>query len=89
MISLFLYFFISAAGNWFTVFLVHWSLASSKWVANKSEPTLSVLSHVYGWAIPAIMSLAALVTHQVEADEYSGICMPGKPFMSMLHECLV
>ena len=38
---------------------------------------ISMICHMYGWGLPAILTLVALLTHSIEADELTSICLPG------------
>ena len=66
IIFLFVYFFGSSVTTWFTATVATWALAAAK-IKNPpfSVATMSTLSHVYGWGIPAVLTLVALVAHQV------------------------
>ena len=35
---------------------------------------------MYAWGIPAILTVAGIVAHQVESDELTSICLPGAGF---------
>ena len=39
---------------------------------------ISMICHMYGWGVPAILTLVALLTHSIEADELTSVCLPGK-----------
>lgn len=78
VIFLFLYFFGTAVVHWFTATLVTWCLSSTKSSHSFfSLPTLSSLTHAYSWGLPAIFTIVAIVSYQVESDEYSSVCLPG------------
>ena len=36
-----------------------------------------MICHMYGWGVPAILTLVALLTHSIEADELTSVCLPG------------
>jgi len=43
-------------------------------------PALSPLCHVYAWLVPAVLTVTALLTHNVESDELTSVCLPGASF---------
>ena len=43
-----------------------------------SMDRISMICHMYGWGLPAILTLVALLTHSIEADELTSVCLPGK-----------
>ena len=43
-----------------------------------SMDRISMICHMYGWGVPAILTLVALLTHSIEADELTSVCLPGK-----------
>ena len=36
-----------------------------------------MICHMYGWGVPAVLTLVALLTHSIEADELTSVCLPG------------
>ena len=68
VVFLFVYFFGSAVANWFTATSIVWCVASSTSNVSKrivSVSTVSTLTHVFGWGIPAVLTIVAIVAHQV------------------------
>ena len=89
VVFLLVYFFGNASSHWWTVATFSWFLAlvttktnetkvsQSKWL---STATLSTLCHMYAWGIPAILAVTAILTHHVESDELTSVCLPGASF---------
>ena len=50
---------------------------------------ISMICHMYGWGVPAILTLVALLTHSIEADELTSICLPGmfNVLYSVIYPC--
>ena len=44
---------------------------------------ISMICHMYGWGVPAILTLVALLTHSIEADELTSVCLPGKFYITV------
>merc|ERR1719225_2160469 len=50
----------------------------------------SPLLHTLGWGLPAILTITALVMHQVEGDELTGVCLLGaQTDASLLHQLVI
>jgi frizzled protein 4 len=77
VIFLFVYYFGSAAAAWWPVVAFSWSLAQYFQLPKNTMATVTMFGHLYGWGIPAIFTLAAIVQHLIEADELTSICLPG------------
>ena len=78
IIFLFVYFFGSAISAWFTNVLLSWICAQVyKPQSKKSIENFSVFCHIYGWGIPAILTLIAILRNNFEADELTSVCYPG------------
>lgn len=90
LVFLLLYFSSLAAAMW-------WALATASWavmVLCSLEPKVvearSPLLHSLGWGAPALLTLVALVMHQVEGDELTGACLLGaQTDSSLLHQLVV
>ena len=90
VVFLLVYFFGNAAAHWWTVATVTWVVAlfTSKrrldtagvTAAPARWPALSPLCHVYAWLVPAVLTVTALLTHNVESDELTAVCLPGASF---------
>merc|ERR1712037_1042012 len=72
LVFLLLYFSSLAAALW-------WALTTASWagmVLCSLEPKVlenkSPLLHTLGWGVPALLTITALVMHQVEGDELTG-----------------
>ena len=83
VIFLFVYFFGSAASAWWTVVAFSWALAQFD-VGKYLKPDASTLStitmicHIYGWGVPAILTLISILNHNIQSDELTSVCFPGK-----------
>lgn len=85
VVFLFVYFFTQAASAWWTVVALSWCLA--QWWTSQPQmaslqqrsrvATVSMFCHLYGWGVPAALTVAAVVLHLVEADEMATVCLPG------------
>lgn len=93
VVFILVYFFGNAASHWWTVATFTWcaSLITSRKRLSASEtvpkhsspvrwPALSPLCHVYAWLVPAVLTLTALLTRNVESDELTSVCLPGASF---------
>jgi len=77
IIFLFVYFFGNAISAWWTLVAFSWALAQHCSPNKASMHRISMICHMYGWGVPAILTLVALLTHSIEADELTSICLPG------------
>ena len=77
IIFLFVYFFGNAISAWWTLVAFSWALAQHCSPNKASMHRISMICHMYGWGVPAILTLIALLTHSIEADELTSICLPG------------
>ena len=77
IIFLFVYFFGNAISTWWTLVAFSWALAQHCSPNKASMHRISMICHMYGWGLPAILTLVALLTHSIEADELTSICLPG------------
>lgn len=71
------YFFGSATSTWWTVVAFSWALAQYSSPKKSAMDTISMFCHLYGWGIPAILTLVAILQHNIEADELTSVCLPG------------
>ena len=72
-----MYFFGSAISAWWTLVAFAWALAQYCSPNRASMDRISMICHMYGWGVPAILTLVALLTHSIEADELTSVCLPG------------
>jgi len=77
VIFLFVYFFGNAISAWWTLVAFVWALAQYCSPNRASMDRISMICHMYGWGVPAILTLVALLTHSIEADELTSVCLPG------------
>ena len=77
VIFLFVYFFGSAISAWWTVVAFAWALAQYCSPKRTVMDRVSMVCHIYGWGVPATLTLLALLTHSIEADELASVCLPG------------
>lgn len=76
-IFLFVYFFGLATTTWWFVVATVWTLAQSTPINKSSLANVAKCAHIFGWGIPALMTLIALLLQKVQADELTSICLPG------------
>jgi hypothetical protein len=82
---LFLYYFTLAITSWWTATLLAWLLTITfvpqlRMSGRGKSPALTRLIsfyHAWGWGLPAVLTVFALVTHRIEADELSASCFVG------------
>ena len=79
IVYLLVYFFGSAISTWWTVIVFSWCVSLSS-ICLLNAATLSTISHAFAWGIPAALTVAGIVGHQVEPDELISVCLPGAGF---------
>ena len=77
IVFLFVYFFGLATTTWWFVVATVWTLAQSTPINKSSLANVAKISHIFGWGIPALMTLIAILLQKVQADELTSICLPG------------
>ena len=77
IVFLFVYFFGLATTTWWGVVATVWTIAQSTPINKSSLANVAKLSHIFGWGIPALMTLIAILLQKVQADELTSICLPG------------
>ena len=85
VIYLLVFFFGSAISTWWTVTAVSWCVAltsstSSSSNQQRNSSKVSTICHAYAWGIPAALTVAGIIAHQVESDELLSVCLPGAGF---------
>ncbi|CAI4227680.1 unnamed protein product [Auanema sp. JU1783] len=71
------YYFTMASSAWWVVMCLAWFLAANlKWGA-ESIDSLSTMFHAVCWGIPALLSVAVLVTNSIDGDVFTGTCSVG------------
>ena len=87
IVYLLVYFFGSAISTWWTIIAFSWCVAltsssssSPSSSSNRKSASLSTLCHAFAWGIPAALTVAGIVAHQVESDELLSVCLPGAGF---------
>ncbi|PAV77755.1 hypothetical protein WR25_22729 [Diploscapter pachys] len=71
------YYFGMAANFWWLMFAFTWYLsAGRKWVPEGIEACGNYV-HLVAWGSSALMTIAVLITHKVDASELTGICSVG------------
>uniref|UniRef100_A0A1I7XP12 Frizzled-4 n=1 Tax=Heterorhabditis bacteriophora TaxID=37862 RepID=A0A1I7XP12_HETBA len=67
------YYFMMSSSTWWVVLCLAWFLAANlKWGA-ESIAGLSTYFHAACWGIPAILSVAVLVTNSIDGDVFTGL----------------
>lgn len=74
---LMLYYFGMAGAAWWLILASTWSLNAAFTWPTKKLSQYSQLYHSIAWTLPALQTLAALVTRAVDADELTGTCYVG------------
>ncbi|CAK8674746.1 unnamed protein product [Clavelina lepadiformis] len=71
------YFFSMASSIWWVVLTVTWFLAAGlKW-GNEAIEQKSPYFHGIAWSIPAVQTIAVLISSKIEGDVLSGVCFVG------------
>ncbi|CAD6190876.1 unnamed protein product [Caenorhabditis auriculariae] len=71
------YYFFMASSAWWLVLCLAWFLAANlKWGA-ESIAALSPYFHALSWGVPAVLSVAVLVTNSIDGDVFTGVCSVG------------
>lgn len=71
------YYFSIASSLWWLMLTFTWYLsAARKWVPEGIDAWSSYL-HLVAWALPALLTIAVLTTHKVDASELTAICSVG------------
>ena len=77
IIFLLVYFFGCATSTWWTVVAFSWSLAQYCSPKKSSMDSISMFAHLFGWGIPAVLTLIAIVQQNFQAQELTSVCLPG------------
>jgi len=78
VVFIILYFSSLAAAVWWTITTTTWAVLVFCSLDVTSLETRSPLFHMVGWTLPAAQTISALIYHQIEGDELTGICLPGQ-----------
>uniref|UniRef100_A0A915ACC3 Frizzled-4 n=1 Tax=Parascaris univalens TaxID=6257 RepID=A0A915ACC3_PARUN len=71
------YYFSMASSLWWLMLTFTWYLsAARKWVPEGIDAWSSYL-HLVAWALPALLTIAVLTTHKLDASELTGVCSVG------------
>lgn len=77
IVFMLVYFFGMASAMWWLVLTVTWLLAAGmKWSHDAIDVKTSYF-HVAAWALPAVLTITALIRRVVDADELTGMCYIG------------
>ncbi|KAI1291906.1 Frizzled-7-A [Halotydeus destructor] len=72
-----LYFFTISSSVWWVILTFTWFLAAGlKWSHEAIENKGHVL-HMFGWVVPAVMTITVLALGKVEGDPLTGVCFVG------------
>lgn len=74
---LMLYYFGMAGSAWWLILATTWSFNAAFGWSPKRLSQYSQMYHSAAWTLPALQTLAALVTRAVDADELTGTCYVG------------
>ncbi|VDK47415.1 unnamed protein product [Anisakis simplex] len=71
------YYFSIASSLWWLMLTFTWYLsAARKWVPEGIDAWSSYL-HLVAWALPALLTIAVLTLHKLDASELTGVCSVG------------
>lgn len=71
------YYFITASHIWWLVLTLTWYLAASRKWSLEALNSIACYFHLFTWAIPAVLTIAILVTGKVDSNELTGMCFVG------------
>ncbi|KAI1292107.1 Frizzled-1 [Halotydeus destructor] len=72
-----LYFFTISSSIWWVILTMAWFLAAGlKWGSEAIENNAHIF-HLFGWAVPAVMTITVLAMGKVEGDVLTGVCFVG------------
>ncbi|XP_074056640.1 frizzled-10 [Macrotis lagotis] len=77
VVFLVLYYFGMASSLWWVILSLTWFLAAGKKWGHEAIEAHSSYFHLAAWAIPAVKTIAILVTRRVAGDELTGLCYVG------------
>jgi len=90
VVFILLYFATLSSAIWWAITTTTWAVMVFCSLDQQSLDSKSPLFHFLGWGVPAIQTAAALVLHQVEGDELTGVCFPGQQTEStLLHQLVI
>jgi len=90
LVFLLLYFSSLAAALWWALTTASWAVMVLCSLEPKVLENKSPLLHTLGWGVPALLTITALVMHQVEGDELTGVCLLGaQTDASLLHQLVI
>lgn len=77
IIFLIQYYFGIASHIWWLILTLTWYLAASRKWGLEAINSIACYFHLFAWAIPAILTIAILVTGRVDSNELTGMCYVG------------
>ena len=77
IIFLIQYYFGIASHIWWTILTLTWYLAASRKWGLEAINSIACYFHLFAWAVPAVLTIAILVTGRVDSNELTGMCYVG------------
>ena len=77
IIFLIQYYFGIASHIWWLVLTLTWYLAASRKWGLEAINSIACYFHLFAWAVPAILTIAILVSGRVDSNELTGMCYVG------------
>ncbi|XP_067945884.1 frizzled-4-like [Watersipora subatra] len=77
IIFLIQYYFGIASHIWWMILTLSWYLAASRKWGLEAISSISCYFHLFAWAVPAVLTIAILVTGAVDSNELTGMCYVG------------
>lgn len=77
VIFLIQYYFGIAGHIWWLVLTLTWYLAASRKWGLEAINSIACYFHLFAWAVPAVLTIAILVTGRVDSNELTGMCYVG------------
>lgn len=78
IVFMILYYFGTASAIWWVVLTFTWFLAAAHKWGQEAIAAVSSYFHLAAWGVPALLTIAVLITHQVDASELTGLCFVGQ-----------
>lgn len=77
IIFLIQYYFGIASHTWWLILTITWYLAASRKWGLEAINSIACYCHMLAWTLPAILTIAILVTGRVDSNELTGMCYVG------------
>jgi len=84
------YYFTTAGIIWWVILSFAWFLVTTlKWGEQPVGEMFASYFNIFAWGVPCIMTIAVLITHNVDGDLLTGVCSVGNLRPSALFNFVV